>query len=74
MHEIRASLPADRVPEVVALARSVGIERVTVSDVFVHGPEVPAKMISVETSTPKARAFVEKFLSSDRLSVLRRQL
>jgi uncharacterized membrane protein len=41
---------------------------VTVTDVFVHGPEMPARVISVETSTPKARAFIEKFLNSPSLS------
>ena len=62
MHEIRASLPEDCVSEVVQIAFSVSIERVAVSKVFLHGPEIPARIVSVETSTPKARAFVEKFL------------
>ena len=67
MHEIRASVPAECIPEAVQLANSVGIDRVTVTDVFVHGPEMPAGVISVETSTPKARAFIEKFLNSPSL-------
>jgi hypothetical protein len=64
MHEIRAALPPECVSEVVELARSVGIERVTVSEAFIHGPETAARIVSVETSTPKARAFIEKFLGS----------
>ena len=63
MHEVRVSLPQAHIGEAVRIAHSVGIERVSVSDIFVHGPEFPAKVLSVETSTPKARAFVEKFLA-----------
>src|SRR5215472_4993867 len=68
MHEVKAALPPECVSEAVGLARSVGIERVTVADAFIHGPDTPARILSVETSTPKARAFIEKFLSSPRLS------
>lgn len=64
MHEVRVSLPQTHVGEAVEVAHSVGIERVSVSDVFIHGPELAAKVLSVETSTPKARAFIEKLLAS----------
>ena len=64
MHEIRATLPGECVPEAARLAHAVGIERVSVGEVFVYGPEVQRRLLSVETSTPKARAFVEAFLSS----------
>ncbi len=62
MHEIRATVPPDAVSDVVRLARQAGIERVTVADVSVYGPDAPRRIVSVETSTPKARAFVEGFL------------
>ena len=68
MHEVRVSLPPESIGEAVRLAHAVGIDRVSVSDVFVHGPDKPAKVLSVETSTPKARAFIENFLSSQTLS------
>lgn len=68
MHEVRATLPPECVLEAVRLANSVGIERVTVTDVFIHGPQTEARVISVETSTPKARAFIEEFLGSPILS------
>ena len=68
MHEVRPALLPECVSEVVDLARSVGIERVTVSEAFIHGPETTARVVSVETSTPKARAFIEKFLSSPTLA------
>jgi hypothetical protein len=68
MHEVRISLPETHVREAVKIAHSIGIERVSVSDIFVHGPDLPAKVLSAETSTPKARAFIEAFLASDAFS------
>jgi len=70
MHEVRVSLPPASVSEAVRLAHAVGIDRVSVSDVFVHGPDEQAKVLSVETSTPKARAFIEIFLSSRTFSTV----
>ena len=64
MHEIRATIPPECVSEAAHLALAAGIERVTVAEVFVHGPDVQRRTLSVETSTPKARAFVEGFLGS----------
>jgi hypothetical protein len=74
MHEIRATVPPDCVQEAARLAHAAGITRVTVAEVFVHGPDTERRVVSVETSTPKARAFVEAFLDSpcSRLSILRR--
>ena len=74
MHEVRAALPPECVSEAVRLANSVGIERVTVTEAFVHGLEVEVRVISVETSTPKARAFIEEFLGSPVLSKVRATL
>ncbi len=68
MHEIRVTVLPEYVSEVVQLANSVGIERVTATEAFVYGPEVTARALSVETSTPRARAFIEKFLHSPSLS------
>ncbi|MGH9645712.1 MAG: hypothetical protein ACRD4E_02755, partial [Bryobacteraceae bacterium] len=67
MHEIRATLPPEQVREATRLAREAGIGRITVSDVYVHGPDARRQVVSVETSTPKARAFVEAFLGSPAL-------
>jgi len=64
MHEIRATLPPEQVPAAARLAREAGIQRVCVADVYVHGPDQRRQVISVETSTPKARAFVEALLGS----------
>src|SRR5262245_1323955 len=68
MHEVRATLPPECVAEAVRLANSVGLERVTVTEVFVHGLEAEAHVISAETSTPKARAFIDVLLTSRTLS------
>jgi hypothetical protein len=68
MHEIRASIPPDCVPAAVRLASEAGIDRVAVSDIFVHGPDHPLKLVSVETSTPKAKVFVDAFLNSAALA------
>ncbi|HET9318814.1 MAG TPA: DUF389 domain-containing protein, partial [Bryobacteraceae bacterium] len=68
MHEIRATVSPDCVPEAARLAHAAGIARVTVAEVFVHGPDAERKLVSVETSTPKARAFVAALLDSPVLS------
>ena len=68
MHEIRATIPTDCVAEAARMAHAAGISRVTVAQVFVHGPNEEQRLLSVVTSTPKARAFVEAFLSSPLLS------
>jgi hypothetical protein len=46
MHEIRASVPEPHVAEIARLAHEAGIECVSVSDVFVHGPDAPRKLVS----------------------------
>jgi hypothetical protein len=64
VHEIRATMPPECVSEAARLAQSVGIERVSVSEVFVHGPDARRSVVSAETSTPKAKAFVDELLAS----------
>jgi hypothetical protein len=68
MHEIRATIPPDCVAEAARLAHAAGITRVTIAAVFVHGLDGERRLVSVETSTPNARDFVEAFLSSPVLS------
>jgi len=64
MHEIRATLPAEHVGEAARLANDAGITSVAVSDVYFHGRDEGRKVVSVETSTPRARAFVDALLGS----------
>src|SRR6187551_1686575 len=66
MHEIRVTLPQDCIAEATRLAREAGIDTVRVSHVVVN--ERPQSELSVETSTPKARAFVEKLMDSKTIS------
>src|SRR5215831_18606967 len=68
MHEIRATVVPEQTDEAVRLAREAGIERINVADVYVHGPDARRQVVSVETSTPKARVFVEAVLSSSALT------
>jgi hypothetical protein len=67
MHEIRATIPVDSVPDVVRIAQSVGITEATTSEVFVHGPNTKRILFSVETSTPKARALAEALTNAEGL-------
>ena len=64
MHEIRATLPPEHVGTAARLANDAGITSVAVSDVYLHGREARLKIVSVETSTPRARAFVDALLAS----------
>jgi hypothetical protein len=68
MHEIKATVPPEHAQETARLAHEVGIERVSIADVYIHGPDLPRQVVSVETSTPKARLFVEALLASSTLA------
>uniref|UniRef100_Q021I1 Threonine/serine exporter-like N-terminal domain-containing protein n=1 Tax=Solibacter usitatus (strain Ellin6076) TaxID=234267 RepID=Q021I1_SOLUE len=68
MHEIRTTIPPECVAEAARLAHAAGIERVVIAEVFVEGPNEHRRLLSVETSTPQARVFVESFLHSPVLS------
>ena len=57
MHEIRATVPPEHAKEAARLAHNVGIEKVSIADIYIDGPDVRRQVVSVETSTPKARAF-----------------
>lgn len=64
MHEIRATVPEEQAEEAARLAHAAGIERVAMTGVYIHGPSLRRQVVSVETSTPKARAFIEALLAS----------
>ena len=46
------------------LARAAGIDSVSIAEVFIHGPGLIRQMVSADTSTTKARAFVDALLNS----------
>lgn len=58
MHEIRVKAPQGMGAEVARLALKVGIEEASVTTIYLYGPNRPADQISVETSTPKAKDFL----------------
>jgi len=68
MHEIRATVPPEHAQEAARLAHDVGIESVSITDVYINGPDLRRQIVSVETSTPKACLFVEALLSSSVLA------
>jgi hypothetical protein len=70
MHEIRATIPPDCVSEAARLAHAVGVEAVAVTEVFIHGPNQNRSVVSIETSTPRARAFVDAILTSPKFSAI----
>jgi hypothetical protein len=53
---------------VARLARVAAIDRVTVADIYVYGPDARRQVVSVETSTPRARTFVAALLESEALT------
>ena len=68
MHEIRATVPPELTEEAARLAHEAGIERVSIAEVFMHGPGLTRRIVSADTSTPKARAFVDALLNSPAFS------
>jgi hypothetical protein len=79
MHEIRATVAPEQVEQTVSFARAVGIERVAVSEIYLYGPDSSRRIVSVEASTPRAKAFLDAVLSSsvaksDHFSITSREL
>ncbi|MBV8842834.1 MAG: hypothetical protein JO307_08485 [Bryobacterales bacterium] len=79
MHEVRVSAPEENTQQIVDLALHVGIPQATVYEVFVHGPNQRKRVVSVETSTPRAKAFIDALFAADwfdskRYSITMREL
>jgi hypothetical protein len=68
MHEMRATVPPEHAKEAARLAHNVGIEKVSIADIYIDGPDVRRQVVSVETSTPRARLFIEALLTSSALA------
>jgi hypothetical protein len=66
MHEIRVTVPQGMGAEVAQIALSIGIEEASVAALYRHGPNRPAEQVSVEVSTPVAKAFVDAVMANDR--------
>jgi hypothetical protein len=63
MHEIRVKAPQGMGAEIAALALRSGIEEASVQPLYLHGPNRTADQVSVEVSTPKAKAFVDAIMA-----------
>ena len=64
MHEIRVTVPQERSSQVARIALAAGIEQVAVYKVYVHGPNQEKEVVSAETSTPRAKAFLDALFSA----------
>jgi len=67
MHEGRVTVPKGLSSDIARLAFDVGIDRVTVYPVLVL-PDADADVVSVETSTPRAKAFRDRLTTSGLVS------
>ena len=65
MHEVRITAPAGSSDRVGGLALQAGIPQATVYEVFVHGPNQRKQVVSVETSTPRAKTFLDAVFAAD---------
>src|SRR6266700_8060050 len=65
MHEVRISAPNGNAERVVGLALHVGIAEASVYDVYVHGPNLRKQIVCVETSTPRAKKFIDAVFAAD---------
>lgn len=64
MHEIRVTTPTGQSSQVAQVALAAGVNRVTVQKVYVHGPNQDMEVVSAETSTPCAKAFIDALCSA----------
>lgn len=64
MHEVRATVPQRRSAAIARIALDQGIAQVSVYDVFVHGAGCRKHVVSVECSSPQAKAFLDALLAS----------
>ena len=64
MHEVRITAPVGKAGEVVRVAQQAGIDQVSVYSVYAYGPDQTKEIISAETSTPKAKKFVDQVISA----------
>ena len=59
MREVRVTVEPAMAASVAKIAHDAGVEQATVYQVYVHGPDAPKAVVSVETSTPAAKRFID---------------
>lgn len=65
MNELKVTVPEGQAKNVVEIALRVGIEEVSASRVFVHGPDIHKEELSMEVSVPQARRFIDQFCTAE---------
>jgi len=65
MHEIRLNMRESHIEEVARLALATGVGQVSIYDVFVYGPNQSRKVASIETSTPRAKVFIDALFAAE---------
>src|SRR3954454_8881392 len=79
MHEIRVKVPQGFGPEIANVALRTGIAEASVAQLYVYGPDRQMDQVSVEVSTPQAKAFVDALMAhehfdTERWSITSREL
>src|SRR3977135_887022 len=69
MHEVRVTVPQGKSQDVARLALDVGIKQASIYRVYVHGPNREMEVVSAETSTPRAKLFIDALLSTSWLNL-----
>jgi hypothetical protein len=64
MHEVRVTVPEGKGQDIARIALDVGIKQASVYQVYVHGPNRQMEVVSAETSTPRAKQFIDALLST----------
>jgi len=69
MHEVRVTVPQGKSQDVARLALDAGIKQASIYRVYVHGPNREMEVVSAETSTPRAKLFIDALLSASWLDL-----
>ena len=69
MHEVRVTVPEGKSRDVARIALEVGIKQASIYRVYVHGPNREMEVVSAETSTPRAKLFIDALLATTWLNL-----
>lgn len=64
MNELKVMVPEGHAKRVAKIALDTGIREVSVSQLYVHGPDKNKEQLNMEVSVPQARRFIDQLLSS----------
>jgi len=69
MHEVRITVPRGRGPGIAQIGLKAGLDRVTLCTGHAYGPNLDVEIVSVEASTPAAKAFLDAVISAGALDL-----